>query len=90
MIDQDPDQKKIEKEAIVIFEDNISRCLECGTPLYPQAMVKRLESKIFTTKENTWPFHLCPSCRMKTQFNPPPSPSPSRGEGEAEGNKNIF
>jgi ferredoxin len=68
MVDQEPEKKKVEKESEVIFEGNISRCLECGTPLYPQAMVERLESKILITKKNTWPFHLCPSCRMKTQF----------------------
>jgi ferredoxin len=55
-------------EAKVIFEDKISRCMECGIPLFPQAMVKRLESKILVTKESTWPFHLCPSCRIKSQF----------------------
>jgi ferredoxin len=52
----------------VIFDDKISKCMECGIPLYPQAMVKKLESKIFVTKEHTWPLHLCPSCRMKSQF----------------------
>jgi hypothetical protein len=66
MIDQEPDQKKIGKEAIVIFEDKISKCLECGVPLFPQAMVKKLESKIQMTKDQAWPFHLCPSCKMKT------------------------
>jgi ferredoxin len=52
----------------VIFEDKISRCRECGTPLFPQAMVRRLESKLFLTEQEVWPFHLCPSCRMKSQF----------------------
>jgi len=52
----------------VIFEDKISRCMECGIPLFPQAMIKKLESKIYMTGEQAWPFHLCPSCRMKTQF----------------------
>jgi len=56
------------ERAKVIFEDKISRCMECGIPLFPQAMVKKLESKIFMAKEQAWPFHLCPSCRMKSQF----------------------
>ena len=68
MIDQEPEQKKTGEEVKVIFEDKISKCMECGIPLFPQAMVKKLESKIFMTKEHTWPFHLCPSCRIKTQF----------------------
>jgi ferredoxin len=57
------------KEAKIIFEDKISKCMECGAPLFPQAMVKKLESQIDTTGEQTWPFHLCPSCRMKSQFS---------------------
>jgi hypothetical protein len=31
-------------------------------------MVKKLETKILLNRETTWPFNLCPSCRMKTQF----------------------
>jgi ferredoxin len=89
MIDQEPDKKKIGKEAIVIFEDKISRCRECGIPLFPQAMVKKIESKIFATKENDWPLHLCPSCRMKTQFTPHPAP-PHRGGRVREGVTKIF
>lgn len=68
MLDQQPQQKKIGKEAKVIFNDKISKCMGCGIPLYPQAMIKKLESKIFTTKEKAWPIHLCPSCRMRSQF----------------------
>jgi ferredoxin len=56
------------KEAAVIFEDKISHCSECGIPLFPQAMISNLESKIFGTKEPAWSFSLCPSCRIKTQF----------------------
>ncbi len=56
------------KEAKVIFDDKISKCIECGIPLYPQAMVKILESKLFVAEEHAWTFHLCPSCRMKSQF----------------------
>ena len=68
LVEKEPEQDRTGKEARVIFEDKISRCMECGIPLFPQAMVKKLESKIFMTKEHTWPFHLCPSCRIKTQF----------------------
>jgi ferredoxin len=89
MMDQEPEQKKIGKDAQVIFDDKISKCMECGIPLFPQAMIKKLESKVFMAKENAWPFHLCPSCRMKTQFPPHPAPPP-RGEGEGGGDKNIF
>jgi len=56
------------KDAKVIFDDKISKCTECGIPLFPQAMIKKLESKVFMAKKYAWPFHLCPSCRMKSQF----------------------
>jgi len=62
------EQDKTGKEAKVIFEDKISSCMECGIPLFPQSMVKKIKSKIFMTREPTWPFNLCPSCRIKTQF----------------------
>ena len=84
MIDQEPQQKKIGKDAQVIFDDKISKCMGCGIPLYPQAMIKKLESKIFMAKEYAWPFHLCPSCKMKSQFTPHPS-LPLKGGGRGRG-----
>jgi ferredoxin len=69
LAEQGLEQKKTEENAILLFKDKISRCLECGIPLFPQAMVKKIESQIDTTGEQAWPFHLCPSCRMKSQFN---------------------
>jgi len=68
MIGQEPEKKKIGREPKAIFNDEISKCMECGIPLFPQAMVKKLESKLFMIKECAWPFHLCSSCRMKSQF----------------------
>ena len=68
MMDQEPEQKEIGKGAKIIFDDKMSKCMECGIPLFPQAMVKRLESKLVLAKEHAWTFHLCPSCRIKTQF----------------------
>ncbi len=62
-------QKKKEEDSKLLFKDKFSRCLECGIPLFPQAMVKKLESQINTTGEQAWPLHLCPSCRIKSQFN---------------------
>jgi ferredoxin len=68
LVEKEPEQSKTGKEAIVILEDNLSRCIVCGIPLFPRSMVKKLETKILTNGETTWPFNLCPSCRMKTQF----------------------
>jgi ferredoxin len=53
--------------AIVIFEDKISRCHKCGILLFPLAMVAHLKSKISLTGETSFPFDLCPSCRIKIQ-----------------------
>jgi ferredoxin len=68
LVEKEPEQSKTGEEAIVIFEDNLSRCIVCSIPLFPRSMVKKLETKILTNRETTWPFNLCPSCRIKTQF----------------------
>lgn len=72
LVEQGPEQDRMREETKVIFEDKISRCTECGIPLFPQAMVKKLESKIFTTGKPIWSFNLCPSCGIKTQFERKP------------------
>ncbi len=77
LVEKEPEKEKTGKGAKAIFEDKISRCTGCGIPLFPQSMVKKLETKILLKKETTWPFNLCPSCRMKTQFK----------KGMAEGTK---
>jgi ferredoxin len=68
LVEEEPERNETGKEAEVIFEDNLSRCMECGIPLFPRSMVKKMETKILMNRETTWPFELCPSCRMKTQF----------------------
>jgi len=68
LVEKEPEQNKTGKETKVIFEDNLSRCMECGTPLFPRSMVKKMETKILRNRETTWTFELCPSCRIKTQF----------------------
>jgi len=64
---QRPELGGLEKEAEVIFEDKISKCIDCGIPLFPQAMINRLKFKILSIKDVPWPFDLCPSCRIKIQ-----------------------
>ena len=68
LVEKKPERDGTGKEIIVIFEDNLSRCIVCRIPLFPRSMVKKLETKILTNRETTWPFNLCPSCRIKTQF----------------------
>ncbi len=67
-IEKEFEKDETGKETKVIFEDNISRCIQCGVPLFPQSMVRKLETKIFVNKGTTWQLNLCPSCRTKTQF----------------------
>jgi ferredoxin len=54
--------------AEVIFEDRLCRCSGCGTPFFPQAMIHRLRTKIPGTGNFPWPLDLCPSCRIRAQF----------------------
>jgi ferredoxin len=68
LVEKEPGQDKMRREARIIFEDEMSRCAECGISLFPQAMVKKLEHRIFNGEKSGWPINLCPSCRIKTQF----------------------
>jgi len=68
LVEKEPEEDEVGEEAKVIFEDDVSRCMECGIPLFPRSMVKKMEAKISVDRETTWPFELCPSCRIKTQF----------------------
>jgi ferredoxin len=67
-IDRESEKDETGKEIKIIFEDNLSRCIQCGIPLFPRAMVKKLQAKIFTGQGSTWELNLCPSCRIKTQL----------------------
>ena len=68
LVEIEPEEDEAGKKVKVIFEDDVSRCMGCGIPLFPRSMGKRLETKILTGRKANWPFNLCPSCRMKTQF----------------------
>jgi len=67
-IERESEKDETGKEAKVIFEDHLSRCVQCGIPLFPRSMVRKLEAKIFTNEGSTWELNLCPSCRMKIPF----------------------
>ena len=67
-MEKEPEQDKSIKGVKVLFEDEMTGCAGCGIPLFPRAMVSRLESKVSINAETPWPFNLCPSCRMKTQL----------------------
>lgn len=65
LVEKEPEK---DDEVKVLFEDTLSKCPECGLPLFPRAMTKKLEAKILMDRKTTWPFHLCPSCRIMTQL----------------------
>ncbi len=65
LVEKEPEK---DEELKVIFEDTLSRCAECGLPLFPRAMAKKLEAKILVNRKTNWPFDLCPSCRIMTQL----------------------
>ena len=68
----------------VIFQDRVSRCRECGIPLFPQAMIDRLRARLSATWETPWQFDLCPSCRMKALLG---RESLARKDVNVQGNK---
>jgi ferredoxin len=87
-IDRESEEDEAGKEPKVIFEDNLSRCVRCGIPLFPRSMVRKLEAKIFTGQGPTWELNLCPSCRLKFQLSPSPLGFESQrltGEGANKG-----
>jgi 2-oxoglutarate ferredoxin oxidoreductase subunit delta len=71
-IQRESEKDETGRETEVIFEDHLSRCIECGIPLFPRSMVKKMEAKLFSTKGTTWELNLCPSCRMKASFTSSP------------------
>ena len=67
-INRELEKDETRKQTQVIFEDDFSRCVQCGIRLFPRSMVRKLEAKIFTSKGSTWQLNLCPSCRTKAPF----------------------
>jgi len=53
---------------IVVFEDEMTRCSECGVLMFPAAMVRHLEAKTRAAGTREIPFDLCPACRMKREI----------------------
>jgi ferredoxin len=57
------------EERLVVFEDEMTRCQECGVLLFPHAMVRHLKEKTLAAGEMDIPFDLCPDCRIKRQIS---------------------
>lgn len=61
---------KIGSPAIVLFEDIIVRCSDCGSPIASKAMIDKLRSKVPVTGQLfSSRFELCPICKVKAQFS---------------------
>ncbi len=68
LVHEESEKDETGKETKVIFEDNLSRCIRCGVPLFPVSMVKKLEAKVFMNQEPAWELSVCPSCRTRAPF----------------------
>ena len=67
-LQQRSDRNVPDGSSTVIFEERILRCTACNTPLFPEAMAKRLKARVDSTAGFDLLFNLCPSCRMKTPW----------------------
>ncbi|MCK9364545.1 MAG: 4Fe-4S dicluster domain-containing protein [Syntrophales bacterium] len=55
------------EEEIVVFEDGMTRCGDCGVLMFPAAMVRHLQAKTRAAGTIDIPFDLCPECRIQRQ-----------------------
>ena len=50
---------------VVLFEDRVSRCRDCGNPIGSRAMINRLQVKLVAGDFLASQFELCPECKTK-------------------------
>lgn len=61
---------EINRPATVLFEDEIARCAECGSPFASKAMIKNIELKVLATGQALpSTLNLCPECKAKAQLS---------------------
>ncbi|MFC2041520.1 4Fe-4S dicluster domain-containing protein [Chloroflexota bacterium] len=61
---------RISAPATVLFEDEITGCPECGSPVGSRAMINNIRDKVLVTGQfSPFQFELCPTCKIKTQLN---------------------
>ena len=59
---------KIDTPAVMLFEDRIIRCRECGSPIGPKAMMAKVQARLLAPGGSLpSQFELCPMCKIKTQ-----------------------
>jgi len=60
---------EISRPATVLFEDEIVRCSDCGSPLATRAMINSIKAKLLATGQlPSSQLELCPECKIKIQF----------------------
>ena len=55
---------KLGSPAVVLFDDEIARCAECGRPFASKAMIASIRAKLPETTDPA-PFELCPDCKTR-------------------------
>lgn len=57
---------RLSSPATVLFEDEIVRCSECGSPIASRAMINSIKAKVPSTgKFSSSQLELCPRCKIR-------------------------
>jgi len=60
---------RIGSPAAVLFEDEIVRCRECGSPVGPRSMINSIKARMPAAGEPLPQLELCPGCRVKAMLS---------------------
>jgi ferredoxin len=60
---------KLDDKPVVLFEDKVAKCRECGGVIGPMAMVNRLQLKLGAAGNVTSQLELCTACKVKARFS---------------------
>lgn len=61
--------ERLNSPAVVLFEDRIAKCSECGSPTTSRAMIDRLRGKLVNRGDFlTSQLDLCPRCKAEAWF----------------------
>ena len=57
---------RLNSPVMVLFEDEIVRCSECGSPIASRAMINNIKAKVSATGQfPSSQLELCPMCKIK-------------------------
>ena len=60
---------RLNNPAVVLFEDRIATCRECGSIIGSKAMIEKLQAKVVAVGDSlTYQCELCPVCKSKQLF----------------------